>query len=129
MANVKVISISGLRYNNQPLPKIGKEYHYYDDGKVKESCHALVKILNIIKYEDADRNIIEFYERIKKEFDWIFDETTDYFLIGYNAQQCSGFTMIFARSDGGWYGFETSGEDYWTGMLITDPTFKPKYHY
>ena len=109
--------------NNTSLPEIGKTYHYFDDGKIRESRHSVVKILNIIKVEDADRFMTEFFNRIKSEYDWIFDEKQDYFIIGYNETDCPGVTMLFARSGGDWYGFETSGEDYWTGRLITNPDF------
>jgi hypothetical protein len=113
------------RYTKQPMPEIGKEYNYYDDGKIRQSRHSIIKILNIIKIEEASRFITEFFERIKNEYDWIFSEKQDYFIIGYNEKDCPGVTMLFARSNLGWYGFETSGEDYWSGSLITHPDFDP----
>lgn len=120
--------INSNPYVEQPVPFEGETYHYYDDGKIKPSCHSTVKILKTIKFENAERAIREVYFRLKEEFYWILAKTTDYIVIGYNEKDCPGFTMLFARSqDGGWYGFETSGDDYWTGKLITDPDFEHNY--
>ena len=110
----------------QPLPEIGKEYNYYDDGKIRQSRHSIVKIIDIIPYNEANREIINFFERMKKEYHWVWDKETDYFIIGYNKSDIAGFTMIFAKMNGiSWYGFDTAEYQNWTGRLITHPDFDP----
>ena len=113
----------------QPIPKKNKKYSYFDDGKIKPSRHSFMKILDVIPFEEASLEMIEFWEAMKSASDWIFAKETDYFIIGYEMPDDSNYqtihTTLFARHDDrGWYGFRTDDPDgYWHGQLVTNPYF------
>lgn len=50
--------------------KIGKEYHFWDDGKISPSRHYICKVIDIISLEQAKNIMLEFTQ---------FDYTCDYF--------------------------------------------------
>ena len=58
--------------------------------------------------------------------DWIFNKT-DYLIVGYIKGE-SGYTTVFARDKehNTWYGCSTSGNDLWTGVLVTNKDFEPE---
>lgn len=41
----------------KPIPKIGSSYHFFDDGKIKESRHYIATVLDIITPEQT-KNIM-----------------------------------------------------------------------
>lgn len=41
-------------------PEIGKEYHFWDDGKSSPSRHYICKVIDIISLEQAKEIILEF---------------------------------------------------------------------
>ena len=38
-------------YKEQPVPEVGKEYHIFDDGKVRPSRHYIAKVVEVIPFE------------------------------------------------------------------------------
>lgn len=63
MGKIKIMSteiINAESHNKQPLPEIGKEYHIFDDGKIRESRHYMCKIIEIIPFKDCkDKKLIK----------------------------------------------------------------------
>lgn len=55
---------------NLTKPEIGKEYHFWDDGKSSPSRHYICKVVDIISLEQAKNIMLEFTQ---------FDYTSDYF--------------------------------------------------
>ena len=37
----------------KPIPEIGKQYHFFDDGKVSYSRHSMAMVVAIISVEEA----------------------------------------------------------------------------
>lgn len=112
----------------QPIPKKNKKYSYFDDGKINTSRHSFMKILDVIPFEEASFEIVDYWEKMKKTAPWVFKEETDYFIIGFEVKQEElqvMYTTLFARDKtGGWYGFRTDSPDnWWTGQLVTNPYF------
>ena len=82
----------------KPIPKVGKSYHFFDDGKLSPGRHYICKVEQVVKYDDArdiiikdisewDNNgayhkenntLIECWLKEKKCNDWIYADTTDY---------------------------------------------------
>lgn len=66
------------------IPEVGKEYHIFDDGKIKPSRHFIAKILEVIPFEDCkDEKLINAWQEIveeDKELIGLFAEQTDYFV-------------------------------------------------
>lgn len=67
-------------FKKYPIPEIGKEYYCYDDGKISLSRESKVKILNIIPYKEASKNIIELWKQDYHEFYFSTANITDYFI-------------------------------------------------
>lgn len=112
----------------QPIPKKSKKYSYFDDGKIKPSRHSFMKILDVVPFNKASWELRDYWEEMKEETPWVFEEETDYFIIGYEMSDGTYdnlYTTLFARAEGGgWYGFRTDSPGTWyTGRLVTNPYF------
>lgn len=72
------------------VPEIGKEYHFFDDGKTSISRHYICKCERVITPEEAkeitfdlDGGKITLYDIWKNEsskYDFLFAKNTDYFV-------------------------------------------------
>ena len=116
------------------IPKIGKEYHFFDDGKIKESRHYMAVIQEIIPIEEAGKIIIsttrDYNEEInqnvfidmslldiwideKLSCDWLYAPITD-FIIKASIPKYDKDPIYFARTkDGGWFSMDTT--NWWQG--------------
>ncbi len=95
-------------YNLQPVPEVGKEYHIFDDGKVNPTRHYIARVVEIISLEDARdiTNLIDTWNSEKAECDWLFAETTDYF-VRAKADKYDLNSLYFVRTkDGGWFSLD-----------------------
>jgi len=96
----------------KPNIQIGKTYNAFDDGKVKESRRYEVIIKEIIPFNDIDMDTFKIWNNESKECDWLYAETTDYFIIADNGEEENNGKEVFVRTkDGGWFsmGFLNSG--------------------
>lgn len=64
------------------LPKIGKIYKFYDDGKITYSRQYRCQIIDVIPYDNVSDKIKEQYKTLVNHYNWIFSSHTDYFIIG-----------------------------------------------
>lgn len=105
MGTVTVINTAP--YNLQPVPEVGKEYHIFDDGKIKPSRHYLAKVVNIISPEDAYEitDLYNTWEEQVKECYWLFAKETDFFVVAESDYDKS--PIYFVRTeDGGWFSID-----------------------
>ena len=101
-----VTIINTTPYKLQPVPEVGKEYHIFDDGKIRPSRHELVVIDEIIAFKDLkdyyDQKLLRAWKREIEECYWLYAKETDYVIkasIGQN-----NLPMYFVRTvDGGWF--------------------------
>ena len=78
--------INTTPYKEQPVPEVGKEYHIFDDGKIKPSRHYSAKVLEIIPFK-KDYSIdnpmgavaVAWRENVL-EYEFLFAQETDYFI-------------------------------------------------
>ena len=101
MGTVTVINTTS--YNLQPVPEVGKEYHIFDDGKIKPSRHYTAKIVEVIPFAECDNiELLEFWHSESEFCDWLYAHETDYFV-----KADSDFDddpLYFVRTtDGGWF--------------------------
>lgn len=102
------------------LPEIGKFYDCYDDGKIHDSRKYLVRITNIISFSEISSDIFKKWEEYKEEYNWLFAEETDYFIIAdsYERGKDNISESIFVRTkDGEWF---SMGELWNSGLLIVE---------
>lgn len=119
---------------NKPIPEVGKDYHFFDDGKITRSRHYIAKILEIIPLKEAKNIIIstprdyneetgknvfinmslfDIWVDTKNYIDWVFSPTTDY-IVKANIPEYDDDPIYFARTkNGGWFSMDTT--DWWQG--------------
>ena len=87
-------------YKLQPVPEVGKEYHAFDDGKIRPSRLEVVKITELIPFDKADEELINEWKQEVEECYWLYATETDYFAKG----EWDDETSYFVRTeDGGWF--------------------------
>lgn len=122
----------------KPLPKIGKTYKFYDDGKLSYSRQYNAKVLRIITREEAKNTLIvtmdhEVYTREARELydawkeiledykksdgtPWLYSPETDYF-IECSIPEYDKDTIWFTRTiQGGWFSMDLTS--FWQGGVL-----------
>ncbi len=103
----------------QEVPQVGRQYHFFDDGKITPSRHSIATVTRVVPFSEADSIIVkerewdlEIYvdkpitEVWKKNViihDWIMNDETDY-LIECSIPDYDKNLIWFARdTSGGWF--------------------------
>lgn len=116
------------------LPEIGKQYHFFDDGKITMGRHYIATVIEIIPIEDSKKIILstprEYDPKTKenrfiemslydiwkdevKEIDWIFDYSTDY-IIKCSIPEYDKDPIYFAQDKrNGWFSMDVT--NWWQG--------------
>ena len=99
------------------IPKIGKVYNCFDDGKIRESRKYKVTIKEIIPFNKADEKTLKIWKDEGLSCDWLFKET-DFFIKADSTECEEDPESVFARTkDGGWFGL---GAIWNSGILDID---------
>lgn len=111
-----VTVINTTPYKWQPVPEVGKEYHIFDDDKIRPSRHYLASITNIISFEECtDTELQTAWKENVKEAYWLFATETDYFV--KVASDFDKDPLYFVRTvDGGWFSIDYPGT--WMGARL-----------
>ena len=118
----------------QEVPRVGKQYEFYDDGKIKNSRRYTATIVSVRSAQLADSKIFtideypdgreggkqtvvktlkEIWEYEVKDCYWLFAEETDYF-IEASIPKYDKDNIWFARTkDGGWFSMDI--QNFWQG--------------
>ena len=90
-------------YKEQPVPEVGKEYHIFDDGKVKPSRHYVATITELIPFSQCtDQELLDTWKDEVENCCWLYAKQTDYFVKA--KATCSEDPLYFVRTtDGGWF--------------------------
>lgn len=119
-----------------PVPEVGKQYYFFDDGKIRPSRGYIATCVKVVPFSEAKNILFDITEREGtdetfihtensleeiwdvevKDCDWIFDPVTDYFVCckipGYDENE-----IWFARHKGyGW--FSLNIQNWWQGGLL-----------
>lgn len=55
--------LNSIEYKRQPIPEVGKEYHIFDDGKIKPSRHSIVTITDVVPFNEfRDSTIVSAWD-------------------------------------------------------------------
>lgn len=81
------------------IPEVGKQYHFFDDGKISSTRHYIATVLEIIPIADAkniiistprdydwnthenhfiDMSLYDIWRDEVTEINWVFNDETDY---------------------------------------------------
>lgn len=110
---------------NKPVPEVGKDYHFFDDGKITRSRHYIATIKRIITKEEAKSIIFELTEYFHtdngddyynyksslydiwknetEEYDWIIAKDTDYIVEAAIPEYDDNLIYFVRTKDGGWF--------------------------
>lgn len=93
--------INTTPYKEQPVPEVDKEYHTFDDGKIKPSRHSIVTITEVIPFKECKDNALmsDWAEEVTECY-WLYADETDYFVKGEYDDEVSYFVRT---KDGGWF--------------------------
>ncbi len=110
----------------EPIPEVGKEYHFWDDGKKSPGRHYICRCERVIPYKEAknikftlkdyhypytedseyeeyDTNLKDIWKQAVKDHSWVYSEDTDYFV----EVSCPAYdenNLWAARTkNGGWF--------------------------
>lgn len=112
-----VTIINTKPYILQPIPEVGKEYHIFDDGKIKPSRHYIAKIVKLIYPEDA-YEITDLYKAWQEQVEecfWLFAKETDYFVVA-ESDYDKDLIYFVRTTDGGWFSIDYPG--CWIGARL-----------
>jgi hypothetical protein len=90
-------------YKEQPVPEVGKEYHTFDDGKIKPSRHNVVTVTEVIPFKECtDNELMSEWVQEVTDCYWLYATETDYFIKAeYDDEEEPSY---FVRTkDGGWF--------------------------
>ena len=101
------------------IPVIGNQYHFFDDGKIRKSRHYIATVVDVIKHDDIDSNINEIWKESIKECNWLYSNTTDYFVKATIPDYDENFIWFVRTKDGGWFSLDIN--NFWqSGRLDID---------
>ena len=110
MGTITCIRLGADKYEPQPIPEVGKEYHAFDDGKIRPNRCSIYKITKIIPFNEADKSVQEWWQKEVQECYWLYNSETDYFIFATNEDD---HTDIFVRTtEGNWFSLG------WCGGLL-----------
>ena len=86
-------------YKWQPVPEVGKEYHAFDDGKIRHSRHSIVRIVEVVPFATVNHKaFLEEWQQEVEDCYWLYAKETDYFV----KAEWDDETSYFVRTkDGG----------------------------
>ena len=109
------------------VPEIGKEYHFFDDGKTGPSRHYICRVERLIPkgeaknivFPELNESLYNIWLREVKDCYWLYAEDTDFF-IEASCPTYDDNTLWFARTkDGGWFSMNIQS-DWQSGELDSE---------
>ncbi len=104
------------------IPKKNTTYNCFDDGKIRKSRLYTVDVVEVIPFDEIDKETLDIWKIEVKECYWLFNEKTDYFVKTENGED--GDAVFVRTKDNEWFsmgGFMNSGlldvEGKYTTML------------
>jgi hypothetical protein len=94
--------------------EVGKTYHYYDDGKIRESRHDTVLITELIPFTEIDSETLSKWSTDASDCYWLYAKETPLFVKGKLTKEKADVIFVRTVSDQwfslGWHG----------GLLLSD---------
>lgn len=98
------------------IPEVGKEYHIFDDGKIRPSRHYIAKILEVIPFEECkDEALIAAWKSNVESCYWLYATKTDYF-VKAESDFDENYLYFVRTKDGGWFSIDVTS--WWQGARL-----------
>ena len=98
------------------IPELKKEYHIFDDGKIRPTRCSKCVIVDIIPFNECtDEELLKAWEQNVSDCYWLFNKETDYFI-----KANSGFDeypLYFVRTTAGNW-FSINYPNLWMGARL-----------
>lgn len=99
----------------KPIPKVGKTYNCFDDGKISHSRLYTVDVKNVVAFHKIDNETKKQWKEQVEQFYWLYDKETDFFVFTENGED--GNAVFVRTKNGGWFSL---GDFFNSGMLDVD---------
>lgn len=90
----------------QPVPKVGKKYHCFDDGKINFSRHFIIQVDEVLGHQQFKKkypNYFKLYRAAVKNCYWLYSTHSDKFIITYKGEN-DELGVYVRTKQGGWFG-------------------------
>lgn len=89
-----------------PVPEVGKRYHFFDDGKSSPSRHYIYEVTKVTPFNKMrKRGVKSRWKEDVNDCHWLYAPSTDYFVEAFNVSYPDE-KLIFCRTiDGRWFSF------------------------
>ncbi len=114
------------RKQNNNVPKIGKEYHFFDDGKTSLSRHYVCRCEREITSEEAkaitfdlddgETTLYDIWKDESSKCDFLFAKDTDFFVEVSCPSYDENNLWAVRTKDGGWFTLDV--QSYWQGGRV-----------
>lgn len=85
------------------VPELNATYNYFDDGKITESRLEKVRILKLIKFEDAKPKLLKKWQKEVQQCNWLYNPETDFFVKGYLETTKEKVIFVRCKRVNGWF--------------------------
>jgi hypothetical protein len=116
--------INTILYKEQLAPEVGKEYHVFDDGKIRPNRHSIITITKVIPFNECnDNKLMSDWAQVVTDCYWLYANETDYFVEArYEDEPEDEEPTYFVRTkDGGWFSL-----GFWGSRLDIDGSLYKK---
>ncbi len=121
MSNGTITVINTTPYKWQPVPEVGKEYHAFDDGKIKPSRHSIVRITEVVPFAAVNHKaFLEEWQQEVEDGYWLYAKETDYFIKAEYVEKDRPAYFVRTK-DGGWFSL-----GFWGARLDIDGSLYEK---
>lgn len=100
----------------EPVPKAGKKYHCFDDGKIRFSRHFIIQVdevLGFIQFRKKYPELFEQYTEAVKQYYWLYSTHSDKFVITKKGEN-DELGVYVRTKQGGWFGIGS----YWNSAEL-----------
>ena len=98
------------------IPEVGKEYHIFDDGKVRPSRHYIAKILEVIPFDECkDEELLMTWRSNVESSYWLYSTKTDYF-VKAESDFDENYLYFVRTKDVGWFSIDVIS--WWHGARL-----------
>lgn len=87
------------------LPKIGEQYHFFDDGKSGNSRHYIATVKKIYRYREMPIEVRKAWKREVKQYPWLYQNKTDYFIIA-DIRNYENDVIFCRTKSGDWFSID-----------------------
>ncbi len=90
----------------EPIPKVGKKYHCFDDGKITFSRHFIIQVDEVLGHMAFKKKYPKEFERYVEEVKqcyWLYSTHSDKFVITHKGEN-DELGVYVRTKQGDWFG-------------------------